>query len=209
MDDNQLQQPNYPPNSAASRKPQPGNDRGVKAVTNAKVRTHKKTFGEKLKEALFAEDLDNVGIWMIKDVMIPAFKKTVYDMFTGGLGMMMGYRRPPEQPNGYYTSYSSYYSRPQPQPQRTTTEVGRYNQPSINPLDVVIPTREKAEEIRDQLYELLNAYNFVRVSDFLELAGVRGSWADNGWGWQDLHGTRVEAVYDGYILTLPRAKAWR
>lgn len=199
-------QSNYPSNSAASRK-QAGNDRGVKPVANAKVRVHKKTFGEKLKEALFAEDLDNVGIWMIKDVMIPAFKKTVYDMFTGGLGMMMGYRRPPDQPNGYYTSYSSYYSRPQSQPARL--ESGRYGQPSINPTDVVIPSKDQADAILDQLYAILDDYHFVRVADFLELANVRGSYTDNNWGWSDLRGTRVEAVYDGYILTLPRAKAWR
>lgn len=174
-------------------------------VTKAKIK--KQTFSQKLKEALDADKVspDDIGIWMIKDVLIPAFQKTIYDMFTGGLGMILHQRKPtPYNPDRVYssTSYSAYY-----------TQQGRLAERSdrrdkVRRIDeIVIPTRDQADMVLEQMYDLLRRYNRVSINDMLEMVGIRGSYTDCRYGWTDLHGARVEAITEGYILILPTPHA--
>ena len=53
--------------------------------------------------------------------------------------------------------------------------------------------------------ELLERFEVVSVADLFDMAGVSCNYTDNKYGWTDLQDARVERVYDGYVIRLPKA----
>ena len=190
-----------PGNSRFAKQPSEENKKPIQ-ITKAKIK--KQSFMEKLKDALDADRVapDDIGIWMIKDVLIPAFQKTIYDMFTGGLGMILHQRKPtpynPDRVYGTTTSYSQYYN------DRGRLAERSERRDRVRRIDeIIIPTRDQAEMVLDQMYETLKRYDRVSINDMLEMVGIRGEYTDCRYGWRDLHGSHVESVPEGYILILP------
>lgn len=68
----------------------------------------------------------------------------------------------------------------------------------------MIETLSEANEVLTQMFDLLERYEVVTVSDLYELLGVSGNFTDERYGWTDLRGSRVSrARGGGYVLDLP------
>lgn len=72
--------------------------------------------------------------------------------------------------------------------------------------EIVLPTRAEAELVRERLYDLVNEYQLATVADMLQLVGETPEYTDGKWGWDDLHGTEIRKIREGYLLELPRTK---
>lgn len=192
---------NYRSNSNKSKADIPKEEEHrVQSVVSAPAKKIKKSGFRKIGELIIQEDVENVGSYILVDVLIPAIKKAMYDVITNGADMFLfgGNRRP--KSNGYASkvSYRSMYDDRREESRRS------YSTTSYNFDDILIPNRTDAEEVIIRMNELIARYGLVRVTDFYELVGMTGSYTENRYGWTDISSAKVIRDRDGYIIKLPR-----
>ena len=191
----------YKPNSYKSREEQA--EKKVEKVVTGVATTKKKTGIQKFTDVFIAEDANNVKSYITRDVLIPALKKTVSDVVTNGIDMILygGSRGSNRDSRAGKVSYRNYYDRASDRRDvdRTTTRSGySYD-------DIILDNRGEAEEVLSRMDELVATYGLVSVADLYDLVGVTGNYTDNKYGWTDVRNASVVRVRDGYMIKLPRA----
>ena len=175
----------------------------VERVTKGSVKAKKKSGFRKFMDAFIQEDAGTVKNYIWNEVLVPAVKKTFSDTVTNALDMFLwgknGGRRP--RSNAERISYRSYYDRP------STTARESDRRRSYDYDDVILDSREEADEVLARMDELLTDYKMVSVADFYDLVGITGKTTDNRYGWTDLRSASVIRDRDGYLIKLPRAEA--
>jgi hypothetical protein len=203
----------FPSNSKhPPRQPEP-EQKKVEQVTTGEVVARKKTLGKRLKEIFIGGDSKSVLQYVIGEVLVPQAKDMITEAASSGLERLIyGDSRPhrrmgsrPGGPSGQ-TNYTRYAV-------RGNNPIGRSERPDRTPNaqvrqhaidDILLATRPEAETVLDRLYDLLREYQSASVADLYQLIGWSSSYTDNKWGWEDLHGSTVQRVRDGYILNLPK-----
>lgn len=205
-------------------------------VAQGKISSAKPSLFKRFRDVFVAEDISNVGDWLIQDVLAP----TIRDIFVfsiinsvrmlaygrnsvqkpgigGFMGGMMGYGynslygRMGTPMTGYgYTSYGNMTMngvKANGQPMTSTQTPYSQSTGLIQPALIRLPTRADAELVRDQLTEIMAAYHQVTVADLFDISGISGNGATDGaYGWTDLTGMMVVAYPDGYGFQLPPAR---
>lgn len=190
---------NYQSNSFKSKEleaKQP--EKKLTKVANAKLK--KKSEIQKIAEAFVAEDLNKVKNAVLMDVIVPAVKKVISDIVTNGIDMLLyGEVKHNKTTTTSKIGYNSMYNS---QNQANAARVARssyiYN-------DIILSSRGEAEEVLNQMNEIIGTYGVVSVADLCEIVGVTGEFTDNKYGWSDIRDAYVERSKDGYMLKLPRA----
>lgn len=190
---------NYQSNSFKSKEleaKQP--EKKLTKVANAKLK--KKSEIQKIAETFVAEDLNKVKNAVLMDVIVPAVKKVISDIVTNGIDMLLyGEAKHNKTTTTSKIGYNSMYNS---QNQSNTARVARssyiYN-------DIILSSRGEAEEVLNQMNEIIGTYGVVSVADLCEIVGVTGEFTDNKYGWSDIRDAYVERSKDGYMLKLPRA----
>lgn len=190
----------YKPNSHKYKEEM--KEKKVEKVVKGKVRRKKKSSMTKFADVFVAEDASNVVDYIWMDVLIPTIKNTISDIITNGVDMMLwgavkGNKR---RSSNTYVSYRDYSSRDR-RDDRTVTRRSRY---SFD--DIVIPSRQEADEVLEKMDEIIDRYDIVSVSDYYDLVGETGNYTDNKYGWSSLRTAEVVRVRDGYIIKLPKPK---
>lgn len=80
---------------------------------------------------------------------------------------------------------------------RTTARREQYD-------EIILPTRDEADDILTSLYDLVDNYEVATIADLYSLVGIDAKHTDEKWGWYDLRGATVKRIRRGYILDLPR-----
>jgi len=185
----------------------------VKTIKGQAVRK-KRTISESLSKTFLGDDTRGVAQYVLYDVLIPAAKNTIQEMFSTGLEMLLfGETRASSRSRGdrekggrSVVSYGSFHRGDRSRnenPFNSRTQGrgrGRFD------LDNIIFRRgDEAAEVLDGLCDLLDQYEQVTVADFYELAGVEGgTWADQKWGWENLAKAYCTHTRGGYAIVLPK-----
>ena len=190
----------YKPNSHKYKEEM--KEKKVEKVVKGKVRRKKKSSMTKFADVFVAEDASNVVDYIWMDVLIPTIKNTISDIITNGVDMMLwgavkGNKR---RSSNTYVSYRDYSSRDRRDDRTVTTRSGY----SFD--DIVIPSRQEADEVLEKMDEIIDRYDIVSVSDYYDLVGETGNYTDNKYGWSSLRTAEVVRVRDGYIIKLPKPK---
>lgn len=175
----------------------------IKPLAN-KNAVKKKSFGKRMKEAIFGDDVEHVGSYVFYDILIPAFKKLLSDMAKGAVDMALyGDSRVRARDSGRtHVSMSSVYEG------RSEGRSERNRSRGRNKLnDILFDSRADAEYVLEQLVDLVDEYGNASLQDLYSLVGFDSAHTDANWGWTNLRGSAVVAVSDGYILDLPPIKA--
>lgn len=192
----------YPSNSHKSRSAREKEKERPKKITKGLVTTKKKSLGKKFAETFVSEDVGSVSSYVIHDVLIPAAKSAIYDMFHGSLEMFLfGEKkgnRTQRSGNKSYVSYNNYSSNDR------RPSISPRNRARHNFDDIVLSSRGEAEEVLSHLVDLCIDYGQASVSDLYDLVGITGEFTDNKYGWTDLAGASVSRTRDGYLLNLPK-----
>ena len=197
---------NLPDNSYKSRnetKPKPAlEEKRAEKVVRGAVKT-KKNNTRNFLETFFAEDLANIWDYVKHDVIVPSFKKALYDIVVNGLDMSLfggrGGKRPTADKVLYKTDYNGVSRRDERTYGRTRTSSGySYD-------DIILETRGEAEAVLSRMDEIMEEYEVVRVADLYDLVGVTGEHTDNKYGWTNIRNAEIERVRDGYRIKMPRA----
>ena len=198
MTDNVPVRGDFPSNS---RKTKPAVERVVKTP----ARIDKGNLGKQALRAFFAEDIKEVGQYLLWDIALPSVKNAVSDIFTSGIDrLLFGGDGGPQRSrsNKTYTSYSNRtYGRRETPTERTYTQRDRREH---NLESIIFATRSEAEDVLNHLISICDQYDVATVGDLYGMAGISQSYTDENWGWRDLRSGRAVRSRNGYILDLPK-----
>jgi hypothetical protein len=200
----------FPANSQkAKRGPVEPEPKKIERVTSATAERRPRGLGKKFKETFVGGSAKMAIEYMITDVVVPAIQDTLIDAFQGGIERLIkgeGSRRRSGTPSGYGNVGHVAYNRMSSAPTRATTSrmLSRQSRTRQDFDELVIPSRQEAEEVLERMYDILSRYEVVTVHDLYELTGVAGTHIDKKWGWEDLRGARADRLRNGsYLLNLP------
>lgn len=201
----------FPPNSQKARDAEKPPKR-VERVTSANTVRRRRPLGKQFRETFFGGNARTAGEYMTFHVLIPAVKEMLVEAASAGFerliyGESQGRRRgsPPPLGRVNYTSYNQMG----PQRQRDDRpplprQLSRGSRARHSFDEIIIQSRQEAEEVLDRLYDLISKYDSATVADLYELTGFESAHTDHKWGWTDLHGSGVAHVRGGgYLLDLP------
>lgn len=198
---------NYKPNSHKAKEEQKTQiaerEKKEKIISGiAKVKKKGKT--SKFAEMFIAEDASSVKSYIVSDVLIPAAKKLVSDIVKDGIEMILyGGTSRGKRTSGYradYVSYNRYSDRKYDDRPRGESVRSGYSYD-----DVYLESRGEAEEVLDQMSNIIEEYGMVSVMDLYDLVGITGQYTDNKYGWTNIRNAEPVRTRDGYMLKLPRA----
>lgn len=203
-----MDHPEFPPNSEASKKGVQ-NGKNITSVVSGGAVRRKRSLRKQFKETFVAGDARTAIQYVLFDVLLPAAKDMVVDAGSQGIEKLIfgdararrGSTRPPSGPTGHisynrYASEGSRFSGPQ-------RAISRQARARHNFDEIILDQRSEAEEVINQLFDLVSHYGSASVADLYELVGLASVHTDNKWGWTDLTGAGVSRIRGGYLLDLP------
>ena len=168
----------------------------------AKGRIKEKGVGEKIADSFLSEDTRSVGNYILWDVFIPSIKNTFADIIIGGIEMaLFGNARGRRRSGGGESrvSYQSYYR--DNDHSSSNSRVDRHYRSSRSGYnDIVLETRDEAENVRISMEELIGKYGEATVADLYSLVGITSTSQDNKWGWRDSRDFIITRSRGGYLL---------
>lgn len=199
----------FPANSAKARETEPREK--IEPVTSAEAVRRKKGLGRQFKETFIGGNARSATEHVVFDVLIPSVKDMLFDAFESGLrGYLFGDNAKPRRgsmSSGYgglgHVAYNriSQPTNSRPTQQRSISRRGRARHDFE---ELIIPSRQEAEEVIDRLFDLLSRYGSASVADLYELTGIQSSHVDMKWGWTELRGAKAMRLRQGgFLLDLP------
>lgn len=196
------------PSNSKNRQNQPMEKPKLQPIATT-VQTKKKAWYKRAADTFMAEDANSIGSFIVRDIIVPTIRDTIYDIITGGLSMAMygstkaRSSKKPSGSNGSYISYGS-YSSGSTQSQRPSSQ---RQADRINVDDLIFGMADEAHQVIDALCDRLERYGTVTVQDLYDLIGISAPRTAMYWGWQDLSEARVRKIRDGWLIELPRPQA--
>lgn len=175
-------------------------DKHIKKVISGNVTRKKPSIGKKLFNAFISNDIDDIGDYILNDIIVPNIKYAISD----GVDSLLGVKKKPTSKSGSYTSYGGYYNKKDTGSNRVKKErtpVSRYKYDEI-----IIDTRAEATEVLEYLRSILSEYDVVSVADFYETVGAPSNYTDNKYGWTNLDDAKIQRDRNGYIIDFPRVE---
>lgn len=181
-----------------------------KPSARIKAKPQKKTFGTKLKEAFFG---DNIGDGSISEhvlfkICIPAVKRVVSEMANSAINMALGLdpkTRTIDAGRNTHTSNSTVY---RDRNLSRSSDDRIYYSARRNSISEWLWTLDDAEDILDEIYKALDEYHMITVSDVYSIMnlGDQIKSTDKNYGWTSPRGMGIVEVHDGqWSLRLPPA----
>lgn len=197
----------HPSKMKASNTPEQTEKRAEKVVSGqVKV---KKNEIRKFTDIFVQEDMNVVKEYIINDLFIPYTKNLIGDIFHNTVDMVLfgsssGRRtRSGRKSDVGHVSYRSYYDDQRNERSRQSTYNSRFSYD-----DISFEYRQDAEAVLEQMKDIIDTYDLVRVLDLYDLAGYGPApHTANNYGWTNLSRAYVDRTRDGYIIKLPKAVA--
>ncbi len=198
---------NFPPNSKTARARE---REKVQRVTSSDAVRRKKSLGRHFSQTFFGGDARTAWHYMISNVAVPMIQDTFIEMVQSGIERLVRgeHRSRRAPPGGYghvnYRGYSQPPRRPQDDRPPLPTRTSRASRARHSFDEIILSSRQEAEEVLDRLYDLIDSYDSASVADLYELTGLDSAHTDHTWGWTALRGANVSRVRGGgYLLDLP------
>lgn len=188
-------------------KPESPKEKVVESVINGdEFVSRRRSLLKKITDIIFNGDLKEVTTFIKDDVLIPAFKETIFEVASKGLDMMLfggSSRSVSKHSNQTYISYNNYSKRSGPETRHRS--VRRVEEKSDDE-ELIFRERGPAELVLEKLYAIFEEYHIVTKADLNDILNRSGNFTDNNWGLTDMSGACVERVRGGYLLKLPKWK---
>lgn len=183
-----------------------------KSIRPVTAKPKKKRFGQKLKEAMFSEDIGNGSVteYVFFRILIPSVKRVLSDMANTAINMALGLdpkTRTIGTGNTHTANASLYRDR-------------NYNRPTDNyggrreALSELEWDEETARDILTQVQDLIERYGECSISDVYSIMGLgdRIRTTDRSWGWTSAKNIELVALdpqHERNIIDFPSARPLR
>lgn len=203
----------FPSNSRKAAQARTDEPKKLERVTSAEAVRRKRGLGRQMRETFIGGNAKTAAEYMVIEVVVPAIKDTIAEALQSGIEKLIyGDTRPrrggtssSSNPLGYSNvprvNYSQYNTPPRAAHQSTLSRRARERHDFG---EIVIQSREEANDVIDQLYEILSRHGSVPVANLYALTGIQETHTDYKWGWTDLRGAKASKLRNGgYLLNLP------
>lgn len=177
----------------------------VEPLEGIVVKKMKPRLSTRLRQAFTNDDARSVGDYLLFDIAIPAIKETLFNLIMGGSSRaLFGQGAPRTQATkGPRINYEQ-ISRSQSITPHVVSQSSHTASSGVHNFDnIIFPTRQGAERALTAMIETIENYGVFAVADLYELVNLRGSWADDKFGWFNVNGADIVPVRNGFILELP------
>lgn len=201
----------FPSNNKSETPAKPEATKKVKPVVTGEVKTKKPSVGRKFRETFIGGNAKTAASFTVFEVLIPGAKDALFNAFTNYIeGLFWDQTRSKSRPGASNRFDSPFghvaYNRPSSSPLRANEPRDRIRRsrgmPGFN--ELIFTTRREADDVLDNLFNLISQYQIASVSDLYELSGLQADHTALKWGWTELRGAVVRGTPDGYLLILPR-----
>ena len=176
-------------------------------VGKGNVTKKKRTVMDKFKDAFLGES-ENLGDYVLYDVLIPAFRDTVSDMGFGVIERLFGTGRSRPSYNSRvvrdrgrsYVSYNNVSDRRGRDDRRDFDRGSRARHDFDN---VIFTNKWEAEDVLSHLVDMTIEYGEATVRAFYELSNIEADYTDDRYGWTTLRDAYVERTRNGHIIVFP------
>jgi hypothetical protein len=190
----------------------------VERVTSAEVRRNGDGLGGKLKNVFFGGDARGAVTYVALAVIVPAMRDMVAEAGREAVdrlvyGETTRSRRGGGTYSGGVSSYGSITGQTNYNGISTKPKASMAQSPSVSRSDrarhdfgkIIIPHRDEANDVIDQMFELISRHGSVSVAELYEMTDIRSSHVDVKWGWTNLRGAKaIPHRGGGFVLDLPR-----
>lgn len=201
----------YKPNSNRFRESQQGTTatavpekKKVEKVVAGKVTAKPKTGLAKLAETFFAEDVHKVKDYILKDVVMPTIKDTVWTIIARGSERLIfgeaGHS--PKNSKLPFINYNGLFK--SNAPTQTPSVNSSSSQYSVD--NIILEDRGDAEKVLVAMNAHIAEFGEVSISTLYEFIGEPiGDFMSTRWGWRSLNTAGIMRTSNGgYKLDLPR-----
>lgn len=176
-------------------------------VQKGNVTKKKRTVLDKFKDSFLGES-ENLGDYILYDVLVPAFRDTVSDMGFGIIERLFGngrsrYRRDSRVVRDRGRSYVSYNDTSNYRNRDDRRDLDRGARTRHDFENVIFTNKWEAEDVLAHLVDLTLEYGEATVRAFYELSNIEGDYTDYNYGWTNLRDAYVERSRDGWIIAFP------
>jgi hypothetical protein len=198
----------YKPSNNRFREPQSGastepEKRKVEKVVAGKVTAKPKSGLAKLAETFFAEDIHKVKDYIVKDVIMPTIKDTIWTVIARGSERML-YGESGHSPKNSklpFINYNGLFKSNTPTIPAASSNTSQYSVDNI-----ILEDRGDAEKVLAAMHAHITEFGEVSISTLYELIGEPiGDFMCTRWGWRSLNTAGIMRTSNGgYKLDLPR-----
>lgn len=201
----------FPANSRKAQEQEQPREK-VERVTSAETVRRKRGLGRRFKETFIGGDARSATEYVIFTIVIPAVKDLFADAAQSGIDRLIyGEGAKPRHGtsswasnNAGHVAYNRMSASPRPQPAQQQRMISRRSRARHTFDELIIPSRQEADEVIDRMFDLLSKYGMASVADLYELTGIQSSHTDMKWGWTSLRGAKaVRLRQGGFLLDLP------
>lgn len=202
--------------AAAAPVQQPQEREKVEKIVEGTVVTRKPPLWKRFARGMVADDVGNIGDYILVELIFPALKKTLFEIVTGTTertlyGSRAGGRRtggPGLGLRGDVGGIRHRYDKieEEREPRRMMSRDARARHDFQ---EVILDSRSEAADVIDALMERIERYRSASVADLYDMLGVTGSFADRKYGWTSLFDAEVRQYHGGWLLDLPRPELLR
>lgn len=176
----------------------------TKKVVSGTVKTKKKGELRKATENFISEEASNIKDYVVKDVLVPTVKNTIWEAITSTLDMILFGGTGKAKTGGTQRNLYSYSSQYRTSSTRSNDNYVKARS-RFDMDDIIFESRGEAERVIDEMFAVLDEYKIVRVADLYDMAGLSQPYTSNKYGWTNLRNAKVVRVRNGYTIELPRA----
>jgi hypothetical protein len=186
----------------------------IERVISAPAEQRKRGLGRQFKDTFVGGSGRMAMEYMVTDIVVPAVRDLMFDALQGGLDRLIygesrirrsygGGSRSPSSSSYDGVGHVNYQGiiqnrssggRPLSRQARERHDFG----------DIILQSREDANDVLDRMFDVLSRYGSVPVSTLYALTGIQSSHTDEKWGWTSLSGARAAKQRNGtFMLDLP------
>jgi len=196
----------------AAAAPPPAREKLDSVVKKGTVIQKKPNILKRTARSMVADDVQNVGDFVVTDILVPALRNLIYDVIVGGAGRTIfgsaGARRPGVNPGLFGTAQNlktAYHAASNPAAASPAASQGmsKQAQARFDFTEISLSDHSEAITIIEMLKMRVVEYGTASVADLYDLLGHTGAFTDQNWGWNDLSNARVHQNRSGFVLDLP------
>ena len=181
-------------------------------VSKGSVAKKKRTVADKFKDAFLGES-ENLGDYIMYDVLVPAFRDTVSEMGFGIIERLFGNGRSSRSRGSVvrdrgrsYVSYNSSSRNDRDRGRDDRRDIDKGSRARHSFANVVFTNKWEAEDVLAHLVDMILEYGEATVRSFYELSNIEADYTDDRYGWTNLRDAYVERTRNGYVIVFPQTR---